>query len=83
MVLFLSNFRMSPRLFSSDTEPMLLKQYEDVWVKASGSTLRVAEKYAVIGTRMKFSMTFQQMGQDVCSRTSSRSLLERRAASVL
>ena len=51
---FFPNFRMSPRLFSPDMEPMLLEQYEDVWVKAGGSTLRVAEKYALIGTRIKF-----------------------------
>ena len=54
MVPFFPNFRMSPHLFSPDMEPMLLEQYEDVWVKASGSTLRVAEKYALIGTRIKF-----------------------------
>ena len=51
---FSSNFRMSPRLFSPDMEAMLLEQYEDAWVKASGSTLRVAEKYALIWTRIKF-----------------------------
>ena len=51
---FFSNFGMSPRLFSPDMEPMLLEQYENVWVKASGSTLRVAEKYALIGTRINF-----------------------------
>ena len=51
---FFPNFRMSPRLFSPDMEPMLLGQYEDVWVKASGSTLRVAQKYTLIGTRIKF-----------------------------
>ena len=51
---FFSNFRMSPRLFSPDMESMLLEQYEDVRVKASGSTLMVAEKYALIGTRIKF-----------------------------
>ena len=34
---------MAPRLFSPDMEAMLLEQYEDVWVKASGSTLRAAE----------------------------------------
>ena len=51
-----SNFRMSPRLFSPDMESILLEQYEDVRVKASGSTLRVAEKYALIGTRIKFGM---------------------------
>ena len=45
---------MSPRSFSPDTEAMFLEQYEDVWVKASGSTLRVAEKYGLIGTRIKF-----------------------------
>ena len=54
MVPFFSNFRMSPRLFSPDMDLMLLEQYEDVRVKASGSTLRVAEKYALIGTRIKF-----------------------------
>ena len=51
---FFSNFRMSPRLFSPDMESMLLEQYEDVRVKASGSTLRVAEKYALIGTGINF-----------------------------
>ena len=74
---------MSSRLFSPDMEPMLLEQYEDVWMKASGSTLRMAKKYALIGTRIKFGMTFQQMRQDVCFRTRSRSLFERRATSVL
>ena len=49
-----SNSRMSPRLFSPDMEAMLLQKYEDVGVKASGSTLRVAEKYALIETRIKF-----------------------------
>ena len=43
---------MAPRLFSSDMEAMLLEQYEAVWVKASGSTLRAAEKYALIATRI-------------------------------
>ena len=43
---------MAPRLFSPDMEAMLLEQYEDVWVKASGSTLRAAEKYALIATRI-------------------------------
>ena len=33
-----------------------VSQNEDVWVKASGSTLRVAEKYALIGTRITFWM---------------------------
>ena len=33
---------------------MLLEKHEDVWVMASGSTLRVAEKYALIGSRIKF-----------------------------
>ena len=33
---------------------MLLEQYEDDWMKASGSTLRVVKKYALIGTRIKF-----------------------------
>ena len=51
---FFSNFRMSPRLISPDMEAMLLEQYEDVWVKASGSMLMAAEKYALIGTRIKF-----------------------------
>ena len=83
MVPFFPNFRMSPRLFSPDIEPMLLEQYEDVWVKASGSMSRATEKYALIRTRIKFGMTFQQMGQDVCFRTSSRSLFECRATSVL
>ena len=54
MVPFFSNFRMSPRWFSPDMELMLLEQYADVWVKASGSTLRVAEKYALIDTRITF-----------------------------
>ena len=54
VVPFFKIFRTSPRLFSPDMEPMLLGQYEDVWVKASGSTLRVAKKYALIGTRIKF-----------------------------
>ena len=49
-------FRMPPRLFSPDMELMLLEQYEDVRVKASGSTLRVAEKYALIGTEIKILM---------------------------
>ena len=49
-----SNFRISPPLFSPDMELMLLEQYEDVRVKASWSTLRVADKYALIGTRIKF-----------------------------
>ena len=31
-----------------------VEQYEDIWVKASGSTLWVAEKYALIGTRITF-----------------------------
>ena len=39
VVLFFPNFRMSPRLFSPDMDAMLPEQYEDVWVKASGSTL--------------------------------------------
>ena len=43
---------MAPRLFSPDMEAMLLEQCEDVWVKASGSTLRAAEKYALIDTRI-------------------------------
>ena len=43
---------MAPCLFSPDMEAMLLEQYEDVWVKASGSTLRAAEKYALIATRI-------------------------------
>ena len=43
---------MAPRLFSPDMEAMLLEQYEDVWVKVSGSTLRAAEKYALIATRI-------------------------------
>ena len=39
VVPFFSNFRMSPRLFSPDMDAMLLEQYEDVLVKASGFTL--------------------------------------------
>ena len=51
-VFFSSNSRKAPRLFSPDMETMLLEQYEDVWVKASGSTLRAAEKYALIATQI-------------------------------
>ena len=43
---------MAPRLFSPDMEAMLLEQYEDIWVKANGSTLRAAEKYALIDTQI-------------------------------
>ena len=49
VVPFFSNFRMAPRLFSQDMEAMLL-EHDDVWVKASGSTLRAAEKYALIAS---------------------------------
>ena len=114
MVPFFSNFRISSRLFSPGMEAMLLEQYEDVWVKASGSMLRGAEIFALIGTKIKILNevskkkdwqvitgsnpyniytlrrkgmsvyeTFQQVGQGVCSRTSSQSLFERRATSVL
>ena len=33
-------------------EALLLEQYEDIWVKASGSMLRAAEKYAVTAARI-------------------------------
>ena len=54
VVPFVSNFRMSRRLFSPDMEAMLLEQYEDVRGKASGSTLRVAEKCVLVGTTITF-----------------------------
>ena len=45
---------MSSRLFAPDMEAMLLEKHEDVRVMASGSTLRVAYKYSLIGSRISF-----------------------------
>ena len=42
---------MPPALFSKDMEIQLMTIYEEVWVRASGSTLRSAEKYALVAEK--------------------------------
>ena len=51
MSFFLFHFRHAPTLFSKDMEIQLMTIYEEVWVRASGSTLRSAEKYALVAEK--------------------------------
>ena len=43
---------MPPTLFSADMEINLMKFYEQVWVRASGSTLKASEKYSLVAEKL-------------------------------